>query len=265
MKKKLEILLTNDDSFTAKGFRTLITLCSAVGNVTCFAPRTPQSGKSAALSMETPLYLKEEETKTAANGNKIVIYSFTGTPADCVKMAMNTVFSRNCKPDILISGINHGSNASTASVYSGTLGATAEGTIYGITSVALSLDTHNPEADFTAVEKYFPSIIENVLKNPPKEGIYLNINFPNIPLKDIKGVKFARQGKGMWVDEFERYTSPKGTPYYWISGRFLDQDSKKEGDHTLLKEGYITIVPHRLDTTDNEEIKRLSGTWKIKI
>ena len=263
MNEHLEILITNDDSYTSKGFQTLVSLCATIGNVTGLAPKTAQSGMSAALSMGKPLFLNKEEERLAPNGNKIAIYSFTGTPADCVKMAMNSVFNRHHRPDLMFSGINHGSNASTAAVYSGTLGATAEATIYDIPAIALSVDSHDPDADFSAVESWFPKIVQNYLKNPPLKGIYLNINFPNLPLDKIKGIRFAHQGEGMWVDEFEMYRTPRGEPFYWICGKFQDKAHDDAGDHTLMENGYITIVPHLVDSTSYDEIYRLSGSWKF--
>ena len=263
MEKKLEILITNDDSYTSKGLKTLVNLCSQIGNVTAVAPKTPQSGMSAALSMGKPLFFNKEEERLTASGNKITIYSFTGTPADCVKMAMNKVFSRERKPDLMFSGINHGSNASTASVYSGTLGATAEATIYEVPAIALSIDTHDPDADFSAIEKWFFKIVGNYMEYPPQKGIYLNINFPNIQPQYIKGLMFAHQGDGMWINEFEEYATPHGEPFYWISGEFLDKATDVEGDHTLMEEGYITVVPHLVDSTSYREKSRLENLWKF--
>ncbi|MBO7562561.1 MAG: 5'/3'-nucleotidase SurE [Bacteroidales bacterium] len=263
MDRQLEILITNDDSYISKGFNTLVALCSAIGNVTAVAPKTAQSGMSAALSMGKPLFLNKEDERTTASGNKIKIYSFTGTPADCVKIAMNKFFSRENKPDLMFSGINHGSNASTAAVYSGTLGATAEAAIYEVPAIALSVNTHDPDADFSAVKKWFRPIVENYLANPPQKGVYLNINFPDIPLEQIQGIKFAHQGDGMWIEEFEDYKTPHGEPFYWICGKFLDKAVDHEGDHTLIDDGYITIVPHLVDSTSYKEMYRLQKLWKF--
>ena len=263
MKKKMEILITNDDSYTAKGIKLLTKLCSTIGNVTVVAPKTPQSGMSAALSMGKALFLEKEQEAEAENGNRIEVFSFTGTPADCIKIAMNTIFSRENKPDLLFSGINHGSNASTAAVYSGTLGAAAEAAIYEIPAIALSINTHNPNADMSCVEAYFHTIVNNYLANPPQKGIYLNINFPDTAPEKIHGIRFAHQGAGMWIDEFENYTTPTGTPFYWICGKFEDKAEDREGDHTLLREGYITIVPHKVDSTSYAEKNRLEKLWKF--
>lgn len=263
MAKKMEILITNDDSYISKGFNTLVSLCANIGNVTAVAPKYAQSGMSAALSMGKPLFLNLEDERTTASGNRISIYSFTGTPADCVKMAMNRFFSRENKPDIMFSGINHGSNASTAAVYSGTLGATAEAAIYEIPAIALSVNTHDPDADFTAVKAWFRKIVDNFIANPPKKGVYLNINFPDISVEKIKGIRFAHQGNGMWINEFESYTTPHGEPFYWICGEFLDKAEDLEGDHTLMDKGYITIVPHMVDSTSYAEMNRLKTLWKF--
>ena len=263
MERQLEILITNDDSYISKGFNTLIALCATLGNVTAVAPKYAQSGMSAALSMGKPLFLNKEDERTTASGNTIKIYSFTGTPADCVKIAMNKFFSREHKPDLMFSGINHGSNASTAAVYSGTLGATAEASIYEVPAIALSVNTHDPDADFSAVKKWFHRIVDNYLENPPQKGVYLNINFPDIPVQQIQGIRFAHQGDGMWIDEFEDYKTPHGEPFYWICGKFLDKAKDKEGDHTLIDEGYITIVPHLVDSTSYKEMYRLKNLWKF--
>jgi 5'-nucleotidase len=148
-------------------------------------------------------------------------------------------------------------------VYSGTLGATAEAAIYEVPAIALSVNTHDPDADFTAVKEWFHKIVENFLANPPHRGVYLNINFPDIPLEKIKGIKFAHQGDGMWINEFESYTTPHGEPFYWICGEFLDKAEDLEGDHTLIDKGYITIVPHLVDSTSYAEKNRLQKLWKF--
>ena len=260
--KQLQILVTNDDSYLSKGIQTVSDILSQYGNVTVVAPKEVQSGMSAALTLTRPLRLAKEWEKETSNGNYIRVYSFTGTPADCVKIAMNEFFLEK-KPDLLISGINHGSNASVASVYSGTLGATAEGTIYGVPSIGLSIDTHNPDADFSGVEKYLPQILENFLANPPQKGVYLNINFPKGGVESIKGIRFAKQGDGMWIKEFDKRTDPHGREYYWMTGHFLDTETDPAGDHRVVGDGYISIVPHNIDTTNYQEMERLKECWQL--
>jgi 5''/3''-nucleotidase SurE len=238
----LEILLTNDDSYTSKGIEFVANILSEYGNVSVVAPKEPHSGMSAALSLGKPLRFSKVSSKTMENGNSITIYKLSGTPADCVKMAMNYVFTDKA-PDILVSGINHGSNTSSSAMYSGTLGATAEGTLDGIPSIGLSFDSHSSDPDFSVVKEFLPTIIENFLKNPPQEGVYLNVNFPNIPLEDVKGITFAAEGNGKWIKEFDQRTDPYGNNYYWMTGTFISMDNRTIADHNLLKEGYITIVP----------------------
>ncbi len=260
--KPLEILVTNDDSYRSKGINTLAKLLSDYGNVTVVAPKEVQSGKSVAITMERPMRLEKISRQIGNNGNSIIVYSFDGTPADCVKIAMNEVFT-DIKPDILCSGINHGSNASVASVYSGTLGATIEGTLYSVPSIGLSIDTHSPDPDFTQIEEHIHTVIKAFIANPPVEGVYLNVNFPELPKEKIKGIKFVSQGYGMWIKEFEKRTDPHGKDYFWMVGDFLNKDKEGKGDYTHMKNGYITIVPHQIDNTNYQELERLNSLWKI--
>ena len=227
----LEILVTNDDGFYSKGINTLAELLSGYGNVTVIAPKEGQSGKSVALSLENTIRVYPIRKKATENGH-IDIYSLSGTPADCVKMAMNKFF-KDKKPDILVSGINHGSNASAGSIYSGTLGACIEGTLYEIPSIGISLDSHNHDADFSGIEFYFKKILDNFLKNPVKKGTYLNINFPDLTPDKIKGIKFATQGKGIWVNEFEERKDPNGRDYFWMKGE-IGRASCRERVYVLV-------------------------------
>lgn len=258
----LEILITNDDGYAAKGINTVAELLSEYGNVTVVAPKEGQSGMSAALTLSKPLRLYPRGEKNGRNGNTIRLFALDGTPADCVKMAMNQ-FYRHQKPHLLVSGINHGSNASVGSLYSGTLGGCIEGTLYGIPSIGLSLDSHLPNADFSVVEQHLNVILKNYLAHPPQPGTYLNINFPSLPGGEVKGIRLASQGKGMWIKEFNERTDPRGMTYYWMSGEFLDKETSSNGDHKLLEQGYITIVPHKIDTTDYTQMEALSTHWNF--
>ena len=260
--KSLEILVTNDDGYFAKGINYLASLLANYGNVTVVAPKETQSGMSTAVSLGKVLRFQTISTQTHNSGNTISVHTFSGSPADCVKMAMNKFFLDKA-PDFVFSGINHGSNASVASVYSGTLGAAAEGTIYGIPSIGISVDSHNPDIDFSQYEESLKTIIENVIKTPPAPGTYLNINIPYLRREEIAGITFATQGEGMWIKEFESRIDPYGKEYYWMTGKFLDLDKSLSGDHNLLNKGYITIVPHRVNNTNHSEIERLKGLWCI--
>ena len=256
-----EILITNDDSYTSKGIKVITKLLAEWGNVTVVAPKEPQSGKSVSVTLSAPIRFNLLETYNHSNGNRITIYTVTGTPSDCVKMAMNDLYTTSL-PDVLVSGINHGSNASSGALYSGTLGAAIEGTLYNIPSIGVSMDDHSADADFSAVEKIFPQILEKYFKTKLEDNVYLNINFPKCKFDDIKGIRICRQGKGRWTKEFERRIDPHGKPYYWMSGEFINTDQESsDADHILLENNYVTIVPHKIDTTDYNTKKLLEETW----
>lgn len=252
------ILITNDDGFNSKGIEVLAQLMEDFGEITVVAPIEVQSGMSTALSIGKPLRFKK-----ISNGNNREVYGCSGTPTDCVKMSMNKIFT-NSPPDLLVSGINHGSNTSVAALYSGTLGAAAEGTIYGIPSIAFSLSNFDEDADFSAVTHWGKKIIENFLKHPPQPGTYLNVNFPAVPTNQIKGVRFTHQGKGKWINEFEERIDPYGFHYYWMTGEFADlEPNDQKGDYNLVKNSYISIVPHTIDSTNWEEKRRLDSLWQF--
>lgn len=259
MKEKMDILITNDDSINAKGIRFLAQMMMKYGDVTVVAPAEPQSGKSAALSLATPQYLKKVHEEDGLR-----MYSFEGTPVDCVKLAMN-VFFRDSRPDLLMSGINHGPNFSVASLYSGTLGACIEGTLYGIPSIGFSINTHSSDPDLCCVEHFGHIILEKFLQEPHSKDVYLNINFPNLPTEEVKGIRMARRGLGRWVKEYEIHRDEVGGEYYFMKGEFENLETAPEfGDHTLNVLGkYVTIVPHKIDTTDYDEVERLRQAWNI--
>ena len=257
-KGKLNILITNDDGVKSKGISALTEMMKEYGEITVVAPFEAMSGMSAALTIGKPLRLTELKSEKGLR-----VFACSGTPADCVKMAMNQLFTTN-PPDLLVSGINHGSNASIASLYSGTLGAAAEGTVYGIPSIGFSHISHHSDTDFTAAIHFGKLIIDEYLKNPPKPEIYLNVNFPERDKESIKGIKFCHQGKGQWIKEFEDRTDPYGSHYYWMTGEFFNlEPGNKESDHNLVKDGFISIVPHKIDTTDYSEVERLSKLWQM--
>lgn len=269
--RKMRILITNDDGYNAKGIKVLASIMEQFGEVTVIAPKTHQSGMSMAVS----LGFKQIAHKDLGKGWHYV----DATPASCVKFGLNTMFLDNY-PDVVVSGINHGSNASTASCYSGTLGAAEEAALNGIPAIGVSLDTLHPDADFSAVEKYFGDIFLKLMSDlPKKHGVYYNVNFPNIPAEDIKGIRAGYQGMGRWVREFkewdvkhyEKYgltpemlgqsSTPvleEGEDLYMMVGDFEDDPrNSPDADHLLVADGYISIVAHNVDCTDYEECKRL--------
>ncbi|MBO4656174.1 MAG: 5'/3'-nucleotidase SurE [Bacteroidales bacterium] len=262
-----EILLTNDDSYTAPGLTVIAQFLRQYGNVLSVAPRYHQSAKSMALTMEEPLYLtKYAEFEAEEGKGSLECWHMNGTPADCAKMMANMCIERKIVPDLFVSGVNHGSNASTAALYSGTLGANKEGCLYGIPSIGLSIDTHAEDCDFSGVLHYAPKILEQMFEVPPVLQTYLNVNFPNLPADQIKGIRFAHQGNGRWEKEFQKSVNGRGREFYWMVGQFVDYETKTtagEADHILLSQGYITIVPHKLDNTNYTEKERLSRLWKL--
>ena len=263
--RALKILVTNDDGYSSKGINTLERLLVQYGDVLSVAPKDAQSAKSTALTMDVPLRLFKVESKTFKNGHTLDKYHLNGTPVDCVKAAIVKFFEDpNLLPDVVVSGINHGSNASAAALYSGTLGATKEGALYGIPSIGFSLDNIYPNADFSPVERFFHRIFENFLKFPPAEGTFLNVNFPAIPPEEIKGIKFAAQGMGRWTKEFNLYTDPHGYECLWMAGRFINKDNRRDNaDHLLMEQGYVAITVQKIDSTDYRELERMQHCWQL--
>ena len=267
----MRILITNDDGYQAKGIKVLVDIMKQYGEVTVIAPKHHQSGMSMAVS----LGLKQIAHKDMGNGWHYI----DATPASCVKFGLNTLFLNNF-PDVVISGINHGSNASSASCYSGTLGAAAEAALNGIPAIGVSLDTLHPDADFSAVKEYFGDIFEKLMQQSPRYGVYYNVNFPDIPASEIKGTRAGYQGKGRWVREFKEWDAKhyakygltpemlgqssnpaleEGEDLYMMVGDFEnDPRNTSEADHLLVSDGYISITAHNIDCTDYEEFKRLS-------
>lgn len=261
-----EILVTNDDGYDAKGINFLAEFLRRYGNVTVVAPKEPQSGKAASITMDRPLEISFYR-KTGEEGalGSLRFYILTGTPVDCAKMGINIFIDEGRMPDLLVSGINHGSNASTAALYSGTLGAAKEGTVYGVPSIGFSIDAYDPKYGFSVFEEYAPKILDNYFRTGVTEGVYLNVNFPDIPCSEVKGVNIAHQGSGRWVKEFDHRISPRGKHYFWMVGEFQDCETaaQPKGDHRVMADGYVSVVPHKIDTTSYEEISRLKNIWQF--
>lgn len=274
----MNILITNDDGYSAKGIHVLAEIMCQFGNVTVIAPKKHQSGMSMAVS----LGLKQIAYKDLPEEKPGTWAYLDATPASCVKYGLNVPFLEKF-PDVVVSGINHGSNAASAACYSGTLGAAEEATLNGIPAIGVSLDTINPEADFSAVRKFFPDIFRKLMENMTSEpGIFYNVNFPNIPAEQIKGIRVGHQGMGRWIREFREWdpsiyrkygikpedlgqsSSPKlesGEKLYMMVGDFLDDErNDSRADHWIMNDGYIAIVPDNLDSTDYEEVERLGKT-----
>jgi 5'-nucleotidase len=250
------ILVTNDDGFQAKGISYLTETAKEFGDVVVVAPEKGQSGMSHSVSLNMPLFLKSHKSD---NGH--LSYSCSGTPADCVKIALHKVLNR--KPDLIISGINHGSNASVSAIYSGTIAAAREGSLNGIPSIGFSLLNHSMEADFTTSAHFARIIIEKVFENGIPEHTCLNVNIPDISLEKIAGIKICRQTKGKWIEEFDHRTNPSKQDYYWLTGQFSNFEPHAEDtDEWALLNNFVSIVPIEVDLTSYQVLNELKK-WNL--
>mgnify|MGYP002623000218 CR=1 FL=1 len=237
------ILITNDDGVYANGIRALISVAREMGDVVVMAPKSNSSGKAHSFTAERPLRVKEMSQEDGC-----LIYSCDGTPVDCVKLAQEYFCQRT--PDLVLSGINHGSNSSINVLYSGTMGAVLEASVCGFQSIGFSLLNHSENADFEPVIPYVRSIISDVLENGLPEGVSLNVNMPVPTDGIIKGMKVCRQSHARWLDSYDRRIDPHGRPYYWLTGRFECEDMNSGTDEWALANGYVSIVPTSPDFTD---------------
>ena len=256
MSKRPLILVTNDDGITAPGIRTLIAVMKTIGDVVVVAPNSPQSGMGHAITLDSTLHV---ENVTIEDDDQKE-YSCSGTPADCVKLAVREIMKR--KPDLCVSGINHGSNSSINVIYSGTMSAALEAGIEGIPAIGFSLLDYNWSADFEHCKTFVKTIAENVLEHGLPNGVVLNVNVPNIDKKAIKGIKICRQAKANWVEEFDKRTNPMGRDYYWLTGKFVNLDHGEDTDEWALENGYISVVPVHFDLTAHYAIQNLN-TWNF--
>ena len=256
MKKKPLILVTNDDGITAPGIRKLIEVMNEIGEVVVVAPDSPQSAMGHAITINSTLHCTEIQVKEGAH----IEYSCSGTPADCVKLAINEILDR--KPDLCVSGINHGSNSSINVIYSGTMSAAIEAGIEGIQAIGFSLLDYRWNADFGAIRDYVKKITFSALENKIPSNIVLNVNFPKLSGEEIKGVKICRQAKAYWIEEFDKRTNPMGLDYYWLTGKFVNNDKGEDTDECALSQGYISVVPIEFDLTAHYAIKLLN-TWNF--
>lgn len=248
------ILITNDDGITAPGLRSLVDAMQHLGEVVVVAPDSPQSGMGHAITIGKPLRMDKVEMHGEFLG-----YQCSGTPVDCVKLAVNKVLHR--KPDLCVSGINHGSNSSINVIYSGTMSAAMEGAIEGIPSIGFSLNNYALEADFTASRHYAKIIARNILKAGMPSNTLLNVNIPDLSLAKIKGMKLCRQALAKWEEEFDERKDPRHRPYYWLTGKFRNYDKGTDTDEWALKNGYVSIVPVLFDFTAHHAFQYLN---KIK-
>ena len=248
------ILVTNDDSYKSTGIAAAIEVAREFGRVIVIAPDSPQSGKSQAVTMEEPLFFRE-----ISKSEGVEIYSFSGTPVDCMKFAFDH-YLKDQKIDLVISGINHGSNAAINVMYSGTMGAAIEGSLYNIPSIGLSLCDYKADADFEASKFYAKQIISSVLESDVEMPLCLNVNFPKGEVSQIKGVKVCRQCRGYWQEKFFCNRNPRNQDYYWLTGEFVNMEKGAvDTDEWALENGYVSVVPVQVDLTEYKLISKIDS------
>lgn len=255
--KRPLILVTNDDGITAPGIRALIEVMNTIGDVYVVAPDAPQSAMGHAITINDTLYCNRMK---AVKGEPQIEYSCSGTPVDCVKIAVNEILKR--KPDLCVSGVNHGSNSSINVIYSGTMSAAVEAGTLGIPSIGFSLLDYSLEADFEPTKKYIRLLVNECLANGLPKGVVLNVNIPKLPEKDIKGIRVCRQANAHWEEKFDKRTNPLGRDYYWLTGEFINEDKGEDTDEWALHNGYVSIVPVQFDLTAHHAIKDIN-TWEL--
>ena len=252
------ILVTNDDGITAPGLRTLVRCMRELGDVVVVAPDSPQSGMGHAITLDNTLYSKRVVIDPEKGAP--MEYSCSGTPADCVKLALQELLDR--RPDICVSGINHGSNSSINVIYSGTMSAAIEAGIEGIPSIGFSLCDYSWEADFTPAEEAVKRIVAEALENEIPKGVVLNVNIPKVDKDNLKGIKVCRQARANWKEKFDKRTNPSGKDYYWLTGEFQLLDKGEDTDEWALSQGYISVVPTQFDLTAHFAIQDIN-TWNL--
>lgn len=248
--KRPLILISNDDGIMAKGISELVKFLRTLGEIVVMAPDVPRSGSSSALTVTQPVHYKLVKQEVG-----VTVYKCSGTPADCIKLAWNTVLDR--KPDLVVGGINHGDNSATNVHYSGTMGVVIEGCLNGIPSIGFSLCNHDMGADFEPAGPYIRKIAAMVLEKGLPPLTCLNVNFPDTPT--IKGIKVCEQAKGCWTNEWEACPRRNDRDYFWLTGEFTDHEPENEkNDHWALTNGYVAITPTTVDLTAYDFIDELN-------
>ncbi|WP_109830505.1 5'/3'-nucleotidase SurE [Reichenbachiella versicolor] len=251
------ILVSNDDGITSSGIKKLVELMSQIGEVVVVAPDSPQSGMGHAITVGDTLRLVKVDIF-----DDVVAYKCSGTPADCIKLAKHEVL-KGRKVDLVVSGINHGSNTSISVLYSGTMSAAIEGAIEGGPAIGFSLCDWSPDADLSHVDEYILKIASETLKNGLPKGIALNVNFPPVQNEKLKGVKVCRQANARWEEDFEKRKDPHGRDYYWMFGNFINHDKGEDNDEWAIANNYVSVVPCIFDLTGHHAISYLNEEWDL--
>ncbi|MEP6712146.1 MAG: 5'/3'-nucleotidase SurE [Ferruginibacter sp.] len=242
-KEKPIILITNDDDITSKGIRSLVEAVKDLGTVVVVAPDRPQSGMGHAITIGSPLRMNKMNIF-----GEIEAWQTSGTPVDCVKLAVDKILHR--KPDICLSGINHGANHSINVIYSGTMSAAMEASIEGIPSIGFSLLDYSYDADFTASKEIVKKIVTSVLQKKLDKHLLLNVNIPSLPPEKIKGIKICKQAYAKYEEDFSERLDPHGKKYYWLTGAFKNFDKSKDTDVWALQHNFVSVVPVQFDLTN---------------
>lgn len=252
------ILVSNDDGISSKGIRILITIMQKLGEVIVVAPDSPQSGMGHAITIGNTLRLEETDIYEGVKA-----YRCSGTPADCVKLAKHFVL-KDRKPDLVVSGINHGSNTSISVLYSGTMSAAIEAAIEGMPAIGFSLCDYSEEAEFEHVEEFIYDIAKQVLDKGLLKGVALNVNFPPKRNEPIKGIKICRQARAKWQEEFDQRYDPNGRRYFWMAGNFVNFDKGEDNDEWAIANNYVSVVPCQFDMTAHHAISLLNDDWEME-
>lgn len=253
----MTILVTNDDGITSGGIRALIEVAQEFGEVVVVAPDKPQSAMGHAITIHHPLRLAEVNIFQGVQR----AFACSGTPVDCVKLAVDKIIGR--KPDLCLSGINHGANSSINVIYSGTLSAAMEASLERVPAIGFSLLNYSVDANMEAAKHYARIVIAEMLAKGVPHYHLLNVNIPDLPLSQIKGIKICRQAKGNWVEEFSERLDPQGRKYYWLTGEFVSNDPSEDCDIYALDNGYVSIVPVQHDLTAYDDIAYMKSNWKL--
>jgi 5'-nucleotidase len=257
MPKRPLILVSNDDGITSNGIFTLVEVMKELGEVVVVAPDSPQSGMGHAITIGNTLRLEETDIF-----DDVKAFKCSGTPADCVKIAKHFVL-KDRQPDVIVSGINHGSNTSISVLYSGTMSAAIEGAIEGMPAIGFSLCDYSHDADFSHTKEYVKKITQQVLSKGLTKGVALNVNIPPKRHEAIKGIKVCRQARAKWQEEFDQRFDPNGRRYFWMAGNFVNFDKGEDNDEWAIANNYISVVPCLFDLTAHQAIPQINEDWDI--
>lgn len=251
----MRILVTNDDGITSRGIQALTAAMARLGEVMVIAPDRQQSAVGHALTVASPLRAVSMELEHAS-----IAYAVNGTPADCVKLGVSTLLP--FPPDIVVSGINHGSNTSVNAIYSGTVSAATEGTLMGFPSMAVSLATFDSSADMSLAADVAYDVASRLLEIKLPAGTLLNVNVPPVDRVHYRGMRVTRQGHNAWKDGYDVRTDPQGHPYYWLKGEFVTLSELEDGDDLAVQQGWTAITPIHYELTNVAQLDRLKGLFE---